>query len=249
LRVDYADISLLGGREENQDRVSAAVAEHSALLVVVDGMGGHANGARAAEVTQQVILEAFWHTPQPIFDPMGFLHLTLGRAHEEVVKLGSSLSIEHRPRATCAVCVVQQGATWWAHVGDSRLYHLRQGTLVSRTRDHSHVELLLREGLITADQALIHPMRNFVECCLGGDPILPDMTLAKRRPLEPNDVLLVCTDGMWAGVRDSEIASELGAVGAPLRQTLMDLAERAVVRTGAASDNTSAAALRWVSEQ
>jgi PPM family protein phosphatase len=249
LRVDYADISLLGGREENQDRVSAAVAEHSALLVVVDGMGGHANGARAAEVTQQVILEAFWQTPQPLFDPMGFLHLTLGRAHEEVVKLGLSLSIEHRPRATCAVCVVQQGATWWAHVGDSRLYHLRQGTLVSRTRDHSHVELLLREGLITAEQAQVHPMRNFVECCLGGDPILPDMTLAKRRPLEPNDVLLVCTDGMWAGVRDNEIASELGAPGVPLRQTLVELAERAVVRTGAASDNTSAVALRWTNEK
>jgi serine/threonine protein phosphatase PrpC len=247
--VDYADISLLGGREENQDRVSAAVAEHSALLVVVDGMGGHANGAKAAEVTQQVILEAFWHTPQPLFDPMGFLHLTLGRAHEEVVKLGAHLSIEQRPRATCAVCVVQQGATWWAHVGDSRLYHLRQGALVSRTRDHSHVELLLREGLITADQAQVHPMRNFVECCLGGDPILPDMTLAKRRPLEPNDVLFVCTDGMWAGVRDTEIAGELSAPGVPLRETLQELAERAVVRTGAASDNTSAAALRWVSEK
>jgi serine/threonine protein phosphatase PrpC len=249
LRVDYADITLLGAREENQDRVSAAVAEHSALLLVVDGMGGHANGAKAAEVTQQVILEAFWHTPQPLFDPMGFLHLTLGRAHEEVVKLGTHLSIEHRPRATCAVCVVQQGATWWAHVGDSRLYHLRQGALVSRTRDHSHVELLLREGLITADQAQVHPMRNFVECCLGGDPILPDMTLAKRRPLEPNDVLFVCTDGMWAGVRDTEIAGELSAPGVPLRETLQELAERAVVRTGAASDNTSAAALRWVSEK
>jgi serine/threonine protein phosphatase PrpC len=247
--VDYADITLLGGREENQDRVSAAVAEHSALLVVVDGMGGHAHGAKAAEVTQQVILEAFWHTPQPLFDPMGFLHLTLGRAHEEVVKLGANLSIEHRPRATCAVCVVQQGATWWAHVGDSRLYHIRQGALVSRTRDHSHVELLLREGLITADQAQVHPMRNFVECCLGGDPILPDMTLTKRRPLEPNDVLFVCTDGMWAGVRDTEIASELGAPGVPLRETLRDLAERAIVRTGAASDNTSAAALRWTSEK
>lgn len=249
MRVDYADISLLGGREENQDRVSAAVAEHAALLVVVDGMGGHANGARAAEVTQQVILEAFWHTPQPLFDPMGFLHLTLGRAHEEVVKLGANLSIEHRPRATCAVCVVQQGATWWAHVGDSRLYHIRDGALVSRTRDHSHVELLLREGLITAEQAQVHPMRNFVECCLGGDPILPDMTLAKRRPLEPNDVLLVCTDGMWGGVRDAEMASELGAPGVPLRQKLFELAERAVARTGAASDNTSAAALRWVSEK
>jgi serine/threonine protein phosphatase PrpC len=248
LRVDYADISLLGGREENQDRVSAAVAEHCALLVVVDGMGGHANGARAAEVTQQVILESFWHTPHPLFDPMGFLHLTLGRAHEEVVKLGVNLSIEHRPRATCAVCIVQQNATWWAHVGDSRLYHIRQGALVSRTRDHSHVELLLREGLITAEQAQIHPMRNFVECCLGGDPILPDMTLARRRPLEPNDVLLVCTDGMWAGVKDTELASELGAPGALLRPTLLNLAERAVLRTGAASDNTSAAALRWVGE-
>ena len=61
LRVEYADISLLGGREENQDRVSAAVAEHAALLIAVDGMGGHAHGARAAQVTQQVITEAFWH--------------------------------------------------------------------------------------------------------------------------------------------------------------------------------------------
>lgn len=248
MRVDYADISLLGGREENQDRVTAAVAEHCALLIVVDGMGGHAHGARAAEVTQQVVLEAFWHVPQPLFDPMGFLHLTLGRAHEEVVKLGSQLPMENRPRATCAVCIVQQHATWWAHVGDSRLYHLRQGGLVARTRDHSHVELLLREGLITAEQAQVHPMRNFVECCLGGDPILPDMTLSRRRPLLPNDVVMVCTDGMWAGLRDAEIASELGAPGIALREKLVELAERAVTRTGAASDNTSAAALRWIGE-
>lgn len=248
MRVEYADISLLGGREENQDRVTAAVAEQSALLVVVDGMGGHANGARAAEVTQQVLLDAFWNTPHPLFDPMGFLHLTLGRAHEEVVKLGATLPMEHRPRATCAACIVQQGASWWAHVGDSRLYHLREGELVSRTRDHSHVEILLREGLITAEQAQVHPMRNFVECCLGGDPILPDMTLARRRPLEPNDVLLLCTDGMWAGLRDSEIASELTAPGVALRQALTLLAERAVQRAGAASDNTSAAALRWIGE-
>jgi PPM family protein phosphatase len=245
LRVEYADISLLGGREENQDRVTAAVAEQAALLVVVDGMGGHADGARAAQVTQQVIVEAFWHSPQPLFDPLGFLHLTLGRAHDEVVKLGAKLPLEQRPRATCAVCLVQQSASWWAHVGDSRLYHVRGGALVTRSRDHSHVELLLREGLISAEQAHNHPMRNFVECCLGGDPILPDMSLSRRRALEPNDVLLVCTDGLWGAVTDAEIVAELGSGGA-LREKLLTLGERAVKRSGSGSDNTSAAALRWL---
>jgi len=239
-------MTLLGGREENQDRVTAAVAEQAALLVVVDGMGGHADGARAAQVTQQVIVEAFWHSPQPLFDPLGFLHMTLGRAHEEVVKLGVQLPLEQRPRATCAVCLIQQHASWWAHVGDSRLYHVRGSALVTRSRDHSHVELLLREGLISAEQAHNHPMRNYVECCLGGDPILPDMSLSRRRPLEPNDVLLVCTDGLWGALKDAEIVAELGTPGA-LREKLLALGERAVKRSGNSSDNTSAAALRWLS--
>jgi PPM family protein phosphatase len=244
LQVEYADMSLLGGREENQDRVTAAVAERAALLVVVDGMGGHAHGARAAQVTQRVIVQAFWHSPQPLFDPLGFLHLTLGRAHEEVVKLGANLAVEQRPRATCAVCLVQQRASWWAHVGDSRLYHVRHGALLARSRDHSHVELLLREGLISAEQAHNHPMRNFVECCLGGDPIMPDMSLSGRRPLEPGDVLLACTDGLWGPLQDDEIAAELGTSGT-LREKLLALGERAVKRAGGTSDNTSAAALRW----
>jgi serine/threonine protein phosphatase PrpC len=247
LRVESAEVSLLGGREENQDRVSTAIAEHAALLVVVDGMGGHADGARAAQVTQQVITESFWHTPQPLFDPMGFLHLALGRAHEEVVKLGAQLPLEQRPRATCAVCLVQQRATWWAHVGDSRIYHMRGGTLLTRSRDHSHVELLLREGLINAEQAHTHPMRNYVECCLGGDPILPEMSLARRRALEPNDVLLLCTDGLWGVMKDEEIVTEMSSAGA-LREKLQTLAERSVKRAGNGSDNTSAAALRWLGD-
>jgi serine/threonine protein phosphatase PrpC len=74
------------------------------------------------------------------------------------------------------------------------------------------------------------------------------MTLTRRRALVPNDVLLVCTDGMWAGVKDTEIASEVTTMRAPLNEKLLELAQRAVVRTGAASDNTSAAALRWLGE-
>ena len=134
MQIETADVSLIGHREENQDRVAVAAADNAVLLVVIDGMGGHAEGARAAETALATLLEAFWQTPHPIFDPLGFLHLTLGRAHEEVAKLGASLPLEMRPRATCAVCLVQGGSAFWAHIGDSRVYLLRRGKVFKRTR-------------------------------------------------------------------------------------------------------------------
>ncbi len=91
MQIETADVSLIGHREENQDRVAVAAGEHAVLLAVIDGMGGHAEGARAAETSLATLIEAFWQTPHPIFDPLGFLHLSLGRAHEEVVKLGVGL--------------------------------------------------------------------------------------------------------------------------------------------------------------
>jgi serine/threonine protein phosphatase PrpC len=81
----------------------------------------------------------------------------------------------------------------------------------------------------------------------GGDPILPEMSLARRRPIEPNDVLLLCTDGLWGGLKDEEIVEEMGTPGA-LREKLLKLGERAVKRCGNGSDNTSAAALRWLGD-
>lgn len=246
LRIEYAEMSLIGHREDNQDRVAVAVGEHAALLVVVDGMGGHAEGARAAEVALKSMLESFWHTPHPIFDPLGFLHLSIGRAHDDVVELGTSLSVDARPRATCAVCLAQDGATYWAHVGDSRIYQIRGGEVRERTRDHSHVEQLLREGLITEDEVHGHPMRNFVECCLGGDAALPEMTVSSRKPLQSDDIVLLCTDGLWANLKDSELASFYSAGNGDLRSALQSLGARAVEASAPYSDNTTAAALRWV---
>jgi len=249
LRIEYAEVSLLGNRTDNQDRVSVAVSEHSALLVVIDGMGGHSDGAKAAETAIKVLGEAFWHTPQPILDPLGFLHLSLGRAHEEVAKLGANLPLEMRPRATCAICLVQNGSAFWAHIGDSRVYLLRRGKVFKRTRDHSHVEFLLREGVITPDQALTHPMRNFVECCLGGEAVLPEMTITRRQPLEDGDVLMVCTDGVWSNLKDVEIASLLklghGKANGSCGSALEKLVERAVAASAPHSDNASAASLVW----
>jgi len=245
LRLEHAKLSLIGDREENQDRVGVIQAEKASLLIAIDGMGGHSDGARAAQVASETVAEAFKRVSHPIFDPIGFLHLVIGRAHLNLVNLGAKLSMEARPRATCALCLVQDDAAFFAHVGDSRIYHLRGGAVRERTRDHSHVELLLQEGVITEAEIAAHPMRNFVECCLGGDAWLPGMTITHQKRLEPGDVLLVCTDGLWSGVGDEMIAS-LAANGDPLAGGLRKLGEQAVRASGPYSDNTSAAALRFL---
>jgi serine/threonine protein phosphatase PrpC len=245
LQIEHAQLSLVGNREENQDRVVVAVEGDSALLAVVDGMGGHADGAQAAEVAIEAMLAEFAVPGRPLFDPEGLMHLTIGRAHEAVVALGRDLPSEVRPRATCAACLVQGPSAYWAHVGDSRVYLLRGGRVVERTRDHSHVELLLRSGRITEGQAQDHPMRNFVECCLGGDPALPEMTLGGRRTLRPGDVLLLCSDGLWSGLTETQIAS-LADAGGGLDEALADLGARAVQANAPFSDNTTMAALRWL---
>jgi serine/threonine protein phosphatase PrpC len=245
LRIEYAELSLLGDREDNQDRVTVSAAEQAALLVVIDGMGGHSDGSRAADTALKSLLESFRQTSLPMFDPLGFLHMALSRAHDEVAKLGNGQTIDTRPRATTAICLVQDGAAFWAHIGDSRVYHLRHGKIVQRTRDHSHVELLLREGKITEEELPTHPMRNFVECCLGGDPAIPEMTVSGRNALLPGDVLLLCTDGIWANLRDSDIAGFFREDNQELRAWLEALGRRAVQASAPFSDNSTAAVLRW----
>lgn len=217
--------------------------EHSTLLIAVDGMGGHADGARAAELAAETVRDAFARQAQPIFDPQGFLHLAIGRAHANLVTLGAKLTLDTRPRATCALCLVQDGAAYWAHIGDSRIYHLRAGQVRERTRDHSHVELLLQEGVITEADIAAHPMRNFVECCLGGDVYLSGMTVTRQKRLEPGDLMLVCTDGFWSGLGDELIGTLSGDRGA-LAAGLRRLAEQSVRACGPYSDNTSVAAVR-----
>lgn len=245
MRVDYAKLTLPGHRAENQDRVDVIAGSEALLMIAVDGMGGHAHGARAAEVTVATLKESFAELSLPVFDPQGFLTLSLARAHDRVVKLGDGVALDHKPRATCAVCLVQDGGSYWAHVGDSRIYQLRGGAVKARTRDHSHVELLLREGLIAESEMRGHPMRNFVECCLGGDSPLPDMSITARHALSPGDVLLVCTDGLWSGLEDADLAEIARDERRPIEAVVRTLAERAVAKNAPHSDNTSVTAVRW----
>ena len=248
MQIEYAKVSALGDRQDNQDRAAVVISDEAALMLVFDGMGGHSDGAQAAETGLKVVRELFVAAAQPIFDPQGFLYMALSKAHDEVVRLGSEVAVDFRPRATCAICLVQEGGAYWAHIGDSRIYHLRDGRLVSRSRDHSHVEVLIQEGAITEDEAMDHPMRNFVECCIGGDAPVPDMSITTKRPLQPGDVLLACTDGLWSGLSDDDVAAIANPGANNIGENLKSLSIKALNVNSPYSDNTTGAALRWLGD-
>ena len=248
MEIEYAKVSALGDRTDNQDRAAVVVADDAAMMLVFDGMGGHSDGARAAEVGLRVVQELFVSSELPIFDPQGFLYMALARAHDEVVALGADVDLDFRPRATCAVCLVQDGGSYWAHIGDSRIYHMRGGQVVSRSRDHSHVEVLIQEGAISEEEALDHPMRNFVECCIGGDAPVPGMTITGRKPFEKGDVLLACTDGLWTGSTDEQLAVMATRDAEPLAENLKAISLRSLAVNAPYSDNTTGTAVRWIGD-
>jgi serine/threonine protein phosphatase PrpC len=247
LPYELQHVSLIGEREANQDRVTTLVSNEAALAAVVDGMGGHAEGERAAEVAMEALLGRFREfSAGSGADAPVFLRRALSDAHAAVVQLGAALPLHLKPRATCAVCLVRDGQACWAHVGDSRVYFMRAGKVLIRTRDHSHVELLRREGLISEKDLSRHPMRNYVELCLGGEPEEPSVSVSPQRPLESGDTMLVCSDGFWSGMSD-EIISQLATPGAPaLEAELPRLAANAVKACSPHSDNTSVAVIRWL---
>jgi len=248
MKIEYAKVSALGDRQDNQDRAAVIVSEDAAIMLVFDGMGGHADGAIAAEVGMKTVQDLFMSASLPLFDPQGFLYMALSQAHDEVVKLGADHEVDFRPRATCAVCLIQETGSWWAHIGDSRIYLMRNGKVVNRSRDHSHVEVLIQEGAITEEEALDHPMRNFVECCIGGDAPVPDMSITRKMPLDEGDVLLACSDGLWSGMNDGEIAEISNRTTMSLAENLKLLSMKALTMNAPYSDNTTGTALLWLGE-
>jgi serine/threonine protein phosphatase PrpC len=246
MKIEYAKVSALGDRSDNQDRAAIIVSDHAALLLVFDGMGGHSDGARAAETGLEVVQDLFTKAELPLFDPQGFLYMALAKAHDEVVGLGQNIAVDFRPRATCAACLVQEGGCYWAHIGDSRIYLIRDGKVLQRSRDHSHVEVLVQEGAISEEEALDHPMRNFVECCIGGDSPVPDMSLTAKQELAPGDTLLVCSDGLWSGLSNDDMA-QIGVVSdGDIADNLKRLTRKALNTNAPYSDNTTGTALRWL---
>ena len=237
--------SRIGKRKVNQDRMNYAYTRDALLMVVADGMGGHLHGEIAAQIAVQTITDTFKNLARTtLSDPFLFLSRTLSQSHLAINKHAGERDLADAPRTTCIVCIIQNNIAYWAHVGDSRLYAIRDGQVLAQTRDHSHVKLLLEQGLIDEAAAAVHPSRNLVYSCLGG-PNPPEIEFSRKTPLLKGDIIALCTDGAWAPFADNTLVNTL-ATQTPMDAVprLLDQAER---NAGSHCDNLTLMAMQWES--
>ena len=243
MRFTIFQESRKGSRKVNQDRIAYTYSRDTLLLVVADGMGGHAGGEIAAQLCARLFVERFQQEAKPVLkNPAQFLQDSMLRAHAALGSYAAQFSMLETPRTTCVACIVQAGQAYWAHVGDSRLYLFRQGGLIGQTKDHSKVQYLIDQGLIGVDDAATHPDRNKIFSCLGGlvDPVID---LSRRTPLRNSDVIVMCTDGLWGVMKREEIADWL--ISTPILTTGPQMMREAEKRGGPDGDNLSVIVVRW----
>ncbi len=243
MKYQLGSYSLAGGRATNQDRIVCAERDNAVLLVLADGLGGHAGGALAAEILTQTAQYAFEAVRQPLITkPSAFLALTILQAHKAIFAQGQMRTPPITPRTTCVLCLVQNGYAYWAHVGDSRLYHFRDGQVLSRTHDHTVTEQLHLGGLLNEEEMKRHPEKARLLKAVGG-PHTPAVSLGAETALRRDDVLLLCTDGLWEAMSAEEL---FGFLKSPaLDEGVEEMLLAAEGRMQERADNLSAICLRW----
>ena len=232
-----------GARKSNQDRIAYCYSRHALLMLVADGMGGHLHGEMAAQIAVQFITEAFRREAKPgLPDPRSFLRQAISGAHRAIIQNADDNGLAEAPRTTCVACVVQDNAACWAHAGDSRLYHIRDGMILAQTKDHSLVQQLIDRRRIREEAVAAHPERNRIFNCLGSARP-PRVDLSEATRLNAGDTLILCSDGLWNSLSARIISSAVLKNG--IMQAVPELLDEAERRAGRECDNLSAIAVTW----
>jgi protein phosphatase len=209
--VEVASLSDVGcQRENNEDSYlywePAADEEFrrkGRLAVIADGMGGHEGGQEASRMAVETVREVYDQGFRD--DPQVALVESLVAAHTRIQDYAEQHPAFHGMGTTCTAFAVCEGYLYFAHVGDSRLYLVRNESILRLTRDHSYVGRLVESGIVRAEDAEKHPQRHILTAALGAgrevDVDCPDQGLA----LQKADHLLLCTDGLWSVVTEDEL--------------------------------------------
>jgi PPM family protein phosphatase len=243
MKYALAQATRIGARKINQDRVGYWATSECLLLAVADGLGGHLHGEVAAELAMRLLAAAFEREAKPrLPDPEAFLTRVMSASHAAILREAERRGYDDTPRTVLVACVIQDGLAHWLHIGDSRLYLIRNGLIVQRTRDHTVVQALVDAGRIREEAITTHPERNRLLQCLGGYA-MPKPDPVERAVLQPNDVVLLCSDGFWGPLTQRQLLHALMA--RELEPAIHELTDLAEARAGRGCDNISVVAIRW----
>lgn len=243
--ISVATCSECGQRSANEDSLRAGSAGSTQYAVVSDGAGGHARGADASRRVVDHIERAL----QSASSAFAGAALAEALVSAHVALQQEQLGAEGRQRMHATVVALwvdmRQARAVWSHVGDSRLYRLRYGVVDLVTVDDSVVQRMLESGILTLQQADDHPLRNQLLAALGMQENLEPHTLAQAEPLDDGDAFLLCTDGWWGALTDTQLTGTLNNARTP-QDWLVAMRELIIAQAAPGQDNFSAIAV-WVS--
>jgi serine/threonine protein phosphatase PrpC len=230
-------------RKENQDFLGFEENDEFALLIVLDGMGGHSGGFEASRIACKAMLKHFRHTclPQKKIDPFQFLHEVIQKGHEAILAFAAK-NPQMEGMGTTAVCAfLHNEQCWVGHVGDSRAHIIRDNSLYQLTIDHTCVHQLARTGDISLDYMSNHPMRHILDRSMGSEDSLEVEVRPTPIHLKKGDRILLSSDGFLQYTEDEDITAFVRIED--LSQACQTCIDTALKRGG--SDNITIAILEY----
>ena len=197
-------------RENNEDAFGywepeddREFARKGRLAIVADGMGGYEGGQEASQLAVDTMVSLY--RDRNGSNPQATLNEAIHAAHERVREYAFAHPNLRGMGTTCTAVAVVGDALHYVHVGDTRLYLVRERRITQMTRDHSYVGRLVESGVISREEAERHPQRNILTAALGTSADLITDLPGRPELLRHGDALVVCSDGLWGQVHDNEI--------------------------------------------
>lgn len=230
-------------RENNEDKFEyfipeddSTIAARGLVFLVCDGMGGHAAGQIASELTAKTFIDVYLNHPSS--EATVAMAGAVAAANRYVLDVAKAVPSRRGMGTTLSGLVLLQDQAYTVQVGDSRVYRLRAGELAMLTQDHTYIEESMRQGTMTAEEAENHPYRHVLTRAVGTeDTVVPDI---ESHDLKPGDTYLLCSDGLLNHVPDDQIA-EIMRSNAP-SEACWKLVSTALL--GGGSDNTTVLVVR-----